>query len=128
MIPRRHALKRTPQPRNAKPPKRSRIKPKPRKNPMPPGRREEIFERDGFACRLCAMALTAGPGQPDSGHVHHIKKLSHGGGHEPANLLLLCNFDHLIRVHHQGARKDFVWIVGDANGFSLVNENPKGRL
>ena len=99
------------------PPKRSRIKVKPRKNPMPPGRRDEIIDRDDGACRSCHRHV----GQ--YAHVHHIVYLSHGVDHSPANLITLCGECHLNGIH---AGK--LWIIGNADNAEFVTENPKGKI
>jgi hypothetical protein len=50
--------------------------------------REHVFARDGYACAVPGCRRVTGL------DIHHIQFQEHGGGHESANLLLLCNLHH----------------------------------
>ena len=111
-----------------KPIKRTRIKARPKKNPMPEGRRREIFERDGWACRNCGRPVDWVTGQ-----VHHGKKLSQGGGHEAGNLYLFCGVPngeipacHPPRIHHECNERYWIWQVGTGDDARFVSEKPGG--
>jgi 5-methylcytosine-specific restriction endonuclease McrA len=105
-----------------KPLKRTRIKVKPKRDPIPPGLRAEIIDRDGGACRYCHQYV----GQ--DGHVHRIIFGSHGGKYTRENTILLCDFCHLVRIHHGGNRREWLWIVGTADHAEFVTVNPKNPL
>lgn len=129
MIRRRAFIDRYGPPRKARPVrssvplKRTRIKHKPKKNPMPLGRRMEIFERDGWQCRCCHNLVNWGDSSPFSGHAHHIIFKSHGVDHSAANLILLCAGCH-YRVHHTGNEKFWLWISGNATTARFLTERP----
>ena len=61
--------------------------------PMPPGRRDEILERDG---RCQAHPNGFALDLPCSGRpvIHHIVGRGVGGGHNAANLMALCDGHH----------------------------------
>lgn len=66
--------------------------------PMPPGRYEEVMERDGWMCQAHAYGMT-GPcnGRPI---VHHRRARGSGGTKDPTihdadNLVVLCDQHHL---------------------------------
>jgi len=113
-----------------KPIVRSRLKQKAKRVPMPPGRREEIFERDGYRCRSCGEAVTIW-----DGHVHHVRFKSHGVDHSQENLILLCGVSKSIaagtappchsRVHHTTLPKWWLWIVGNGIMAKFVSNNPR---
>ncbi|HWU89859.1 MAG TPA: DUF222 domain-containing protein [Kofleriaceae bacterium] len=50
--------------------------------------REHVFARDGYACAVPGCRRVTGL------DLHHIQFQEHGGGHEPANLVLICNLHH----------------------------------
>jgi 5-methylcytosine-specific restriction endonuclease McrA len=66
--------------------------------PVPSAMRKWIFERDGWACKLCgqAVALFRSRIWPGSsryvpvGHVDHFVPRARGGQNDPENLRLLC--------------------------------------
>ncbi len=69
--------------------KRSRIKRKPKKNPMPPGMYERVM-REETRCRLCNRPGTD-PEWFQGDEVHHIRNASMGGkDHSRRNLCRLC--------------------------------------
>lgn len=107
--------------------KRTRIKPKPKRDPMPAGRRMEVYERDGWACRYCERPVTYESGLMMSGQVHHIKHKSQGVDHSAKNLILLCRRHHEL-VHFVGNRRDWLWIIGPAETAEFVNTNPKQKV
>jgi 5-methylcytosine-specific restriction endonuclease McrA len=72
------------------PHKRSRMKPKKPKNPMPEALRDAVIASDGGRCRRCRTS--------DGLHVHHIVYRSQGGGHVAENLITLCYTCHDV-VH-----------------------------
>lgn len=50
-------------------------------------RRQKVLDRDGYECQEC--------GETDAEfHVHHIKPISQGGGHQIGNLETLCESCH----------------------------------
>lgn len=57
---------------------------------------DQVLERDGYRCRYCGWSLEARnpAGRRQFLEVHHIVFHHLGGGHEPENLLTLCNVDH----------------------------------
>ena len=61
---------------------------------IPPKTRRSVFHRDSHRCRV--------PGCRSSRHLHlhHIVPRSHGGDHDPENLIALCGGHH--RAHHDG--------------------------
>lgn len=99
--------------------KRTRIKPKAKRNPMPAGRRLEVFERDGSECRNCEYEVSWNSGKHYSGHAHHIIFKSQGGTHDMENLILLCMICHDM-IH---ARQLF--ILGNADTAEFTNTNPR---
>lgn len=128
MITRRAPLKRTPLKPCRKPIARAPLKKKAPSNPMPPGRREEVLERDGYRCRNCGRSVAR-----VGANVHHIKFKSHGVDHSKENLLTLCDFPLEApvchdRVHLKGNESEWLWIVGDATHAKFVTENPKRSL
>jgi len=61
--------------------------------------RDQVFERDGFCCRVCGRGsgFTATHGKPivwHDIHAHHIKFRSQGGKHTTANLATVCLLCH----------------------------------
>ncbi|CAN5878258.1 hypothetical protein BH23ACT5_BH23ACT5_14100 [soil metagenome] len=67
---------------------------------IPPAIRDYVMFRDG-ACRApgCRSRNRLQP--------HHVVHRSHGGGHDPENLVTLCWFHHHIVVHRRGMRIEF---------------------
>lgn len=62
--------------------------------------KQEVFERDGYKCRLCREETKC--------EVHHLTQKSLGGGNSIGNLILLCPHCHLflhcnpkIALNHQ---------------------------
>lgn len=53
-----------------------------RRKPVPPGVREQVFDRDGHRCLRC--------GSPDNLTIDHIKPVSDGGSNAKRNLQTLC--------------------------------------
>lgn len=51
------------------------------KRPMPPGRWDEVMQRDHWTCQRCAQRAES---------VHHRLPRSRGGTHDLANLVALC--------------------------------------
>ena len=78
-------MKRTPLKRSQKPMKRSPLKVKRRGEYQWRKARKEVLERCGGRCEA---RLTVCQGSAE--HVHHIKRRSQGGTHDPANLMGLC--------------------------------------
>lgn len=76
--------------RSTGPLKRSPMKRRPAKNPMPAGLRDEVIAADGKKCRMCRSRQDL--------HVHHVLYRSQGGEHIRENLLTLCMSCHDI-VH-----------------------------
>jgi 5-methylcytosine-specific restriction endonuclease McrA len=62
-------------------------------NAIPPEVREEVLKRDNYRCRRCGQEL-------EGLTVHHVVYRSHGGTHDPENLVTLCWLDH--RKIHDG--------------------------
>ena len=54
--------------------------------------RKVVIERDGGLCQHCLRQGMQTPGD----HVHHIKSILVGGGHEIDNLIFLCETCHVI--------------------------------
>jgi hypothetical protein len=52
--------------------------------------RLQVLERDGHACQFPGCSMRAFLG------LHHIVFRSQGGGHEPENLLVLCDCHHTL--------------------------------
>lgn len=69
---------------------------------IPPATRREVFRRDRGRCRVdgCRNHTWLS--------VHHLRPRADGGGHDPANLLLICGAHHSL--HHRG----LLLIEGDA--------------
>lgn len=67
-----------------------------------PVRRRDIFERDGWTCRLCGDPLedTAAVPHPLAPTLDHIVPLAAGGTHEPDN----CQAAHFLCNSRKGAR------------------------
>ena len=63
---------------------------------IPDGTYDQVLERDGYKCRYCGWSLQARnpAGRRQFLEVHHIVFHHLGGGHEPENLVTLCNVDH----------------------------------
>ena len=62
-----------------------------------------IFERDGWACRICGLPVDSALPYPDpmSKSLDHVMPLSRGGSHTPANVQLahlFCNLSKGARV------------------------------
>lgn len=93
-------VKRSPMPNRRKPMnrggglKRTRMRSKPKRNPMPVGRHDEIIRRD----RQCQAPLHGAPGRCWGRlEIHHKRNRGMGGSLDPAihdaeNLLALCSF------------------------------------
>jgi 5-methylcytosine-specific restriction endonuclease McrA len=62
---------------------------------IPLATRVRVRERDRHRCRVCGTTRAL--------HVHHITYRSHGGGHEPHNLVLVCAAHH--RVIHENPKR-----------------------
>ena len=69
---------------------------------------DQVLERDGYKCRYCGWSITTRnpAGRRQFLEVHHVVYHHLGGGHEPENLVTLCN------VHHDEVHRDK--IMGDA--------------
>lgn len=65
-----------------------------------------VLARAGFACERCGVDLTSG-----GVHIHHRRLRSHGGGHDPVNLVALCPQDHIWVHAHRGEALAEGWIV-----------------
>jgi len=74
--------------------KRSRIKRKRAKNPMPEGLRDAVIASDGGKCRKCGISNDL--------HVHHILYRSQGGKHLAENLITLCRECHDVVHSNKG--------------------------
>jgi 5-methylcytosine-specific restriction endonuclease McrA len=59
---------------------------------VPAATREFVWERDNGQCQVCGTSRDV--------ECHHVVFRSHGGGHEPDNLTLLCAACH--RLVHGG--------------------------
>jgi hypothetical protein len=88
--------------------RRTRMKPKPKRNPMPEGRWEEVVARD----RQCQAPLY-GLGGFCGGkfEVNHIRNRGMGGSSDPHvhdldNLMLLCSNHHQWVTEHPKLAKD----------------------
>jgi hypothetical protein len=81
------------------------------KSIIPYPTRRKVFIRDRFVCQVprCTSKRFL--------EVHHIKRRVDGGGHEPWNLLVLCDGHH--KLHHDG----MITIRGQAPD-QLVFETP----
>lgn len=64
--------------------------------------REEVFARDGWACRYCGSAITL-----STGHADHVMPRSRGGSDDPSNLVASCRSCNLKK----GARTPEEWIA-----------------
>lgn len=62
-------------------------------------RRLTVLNRDRWTCQECGYENK--PADDTSIHVHHIKPISDGGGHEYGNLESLCEDCH-VAVHSNG--------------------------
>lgn len=49
-----------------------------------------VFERDSWTCRICGVGTTGAPGTPTAPELDHIKPMSVGGDHTPANTQCAC--------------------------------------
>lgn len=85
----RKPLKRTPLKRSQKPIKRAPVKRKTQTNGKLVKSRKEVSARSGGQCEA-RLDICTGQAQA----VHHVLRRSQGGGHEPENLLHLCNACH----------------------------------
>lgn len=80
--------------KRGKPIKRTRMKSKPKRNPMPEGRYDELMARD----RQCQAPLHGAPGRCQGAlEAHHVVNRGMGGSarpeiHDLTNLLALCSF------------------------------------
>lgn len=76
---------------------------------IPPAVRDFVLWRDG-GCRApgCGSRYRLQP--------HHLHLRSHGGGHDPSNLVTLCWFHHHVVVHRRGFRLE----AGDAGSVRFV--------
>jgi len=72
--------------RTASAAKRTAIKRKAKKDPMPPAIAETVLTRDDRTCRLCRGT--------DLTQIHHIRYRSEGGPHTVENLIVLCGVCH----------------------------------
>jgi 5-methylcytosine-specific restriction protein A len=59
---------------------------KPKRNPIPPALRHEVFKRDGYRCVDCGAT-----NKERTLHVDHIIPVSQGGSDELSNLQTLCD-------------------------------------
>lgn len=87
---------------------------------IPDGVYDKVLERDGLSCRYCGWSLAQRnpAGKRQFLEVHHIVFHHLGGGHEPENLVTLCNVDH-DEVHRRKiAGKDLL---------AWLKEGKKGR-
>jgi 5-methylcytosine-specific restriction endonuclease McrA len=68
----------------------------PKARPLHGAERHKIFERDGRACRLCAVKLKMFRCEVDFlgdyslAHIDHLVPRARGGQNEAGNLRLLC--------------------------------------
>lgn len=60
--------------------------------------RKRIRDRDGYRCRACGIAVTAGV-------VDHIKPLAQGGTNHDSNLQLLCTDCHVDKTNRDNGYK-----------------------
>ena len=63
--------------------------------------RTAVLERDGYRCRDCGIMT----GELE---VHHVRAVSAGGDHSPANLRCLCRSCH-IGTHHPVSAEVAAW-------------------
>lgn len=74
-----------------KKPRRSWLRPSPRKNPAKLARaRQAVIERSGGMCEADIPEVCAGRGV----QAHHVRRRSQGGADTPGNLLWLCTPCH----------------------------------
>jgi 5-methylcytosine-specific restriction endonuclease McrA len=85
----RKPIKRTPLRRSQKPIKRTPVKRKTQTNGKLVKSRKEVSARSGGQCEA-RLPICTGTAEA----VHHVLRRSQGGGHEPENLLHLCNSCH----------------------------------
>lgn len=67
--------------------------------------RINLYMRSGGKCEFCRRPLN------NSAHIHHRKLRSQGGGHEEANLALICVADHEWAHANPVAARAHGWIV-----------------
>jgi hypothetical protein len=84
-------MKRTPIARSTKPMKRSRLRAKALKKPMPPEVYDSVRERSGDWCE----AHIEHDCQGRATQMHHIRRRSQGGAHDPSNIKHVCAIGHL---------------------------------
>lgn len=68
---------------------------------------DQVLERDGNRCRNCgwSFAKRSRAGRRQFLEVHHVVFHRLGGGHEPENLITLCNVHHDMVHRHSTARR-----------------------
>lgn len=79
---------------------------------IPPGIRQQVYERDGLNCRLCGRGVA---GTFDAG-IHHIKYRSEGGPHELWNLVLLCGKCHRLAHSSKHVWQPFLFQCAERTG------------
>jgi 5-methylcytosine-specific restriction endonuclease McrA len=67
--------------------------------------RINLYMRSGGKCEFCRDGLN------NSAHVHHRKLRSQGGGHEEANLALICVRCHMWAHAHPDTAYEWGWLV-----------------
>lgn len=82
--------------------RRTPMRRKAKKNPMPPGRWNEVMTRDQFCQGPRHGLITRCEGPPE---VHHLRNRGMGGSSDPeihalANLMLLCQKHHRWVTEH----------------------------
>jgi hypothetical protein len=89
-------MKRSPMPPRRTPLKRTAMRPR---GPKAEARARELalfalalHARSGGFCEVSTPACP--PGRHEGHHAHHIRLRSQGGGHDPANGLLVCAASH----------------------------------
>jgi hypothetical protein len=75
------------------------------RNPIPPGRWDEVMARDGGSCQVYAFAFPTEQRCWGRVILHHRKPKGMGGTFDPAihdmdNLVALCDRHH-VEVHHR---------------------------
>jgi 5-methylcytosine-specific restriction endonuclease McrA len=69
-----------------------RVKPKPKRKPIPASVRFRVLKRDKFTCRYCSYSPLTDPIQPPTRllEVDHIISVYDGGSDDESNLITAC--------------------------------------
>jgi hypothetical protein len=89
---------------------------------VPQETREAVLERDQYRCQACgATGISAGGHTPLQ--VHHIQEEpDHCGYDDPANLITLCQPDH-VWFHHRSTREDTSVELSDAAAGTRLSQD-----